>query len=116
MSPIEIGVFGIVALLVLLAIRMPVGISLIVVGFLGFASVAGWSSALALLGSSPFQHSFNYELSVIPLFVLMGNLAMVSGMSSDAYNAGQRFVGHWRGGLASATVVACSVFAAVSGS
>jgi tripartite ATP-independent transporter DctM subunit len=116
MSPLAIGGLGILALLVLLAFRMPVGITLVVVGTLGFAAVAGWQGALGLLGASPFQHSFNYDLSVIPLFVLMGNLAMISGMSSDAYTAGQRWVGHWRGGLASATVVACAVFAAVSGS
>ena len=116
MSPVTIGLVGIVVLLGLLAIRMPVGIALIVVGLVGFAAVAGWDAALGLLGASPFEHSFNYELSVIPLFVLMGNFAMVSGMSGDAYTAGQRWVGHWRGGLASATVVACSVFAAVSGS
>ncbi|MFP6758231.1 MAG: TRAP transporter large permease, partial [Alphaproteobacteria bacterium] len=116
MSPIAIGLVGIVVLLGLLAIRMPVGVALIVVGLVGFASVAGWDAALGLLGASPFEHSFNYELSVIPLFVLMGNFAMVSGMSGDAYAAGQRWVGHWRGGLASATIVACSVFAAVSGS
>jgi len=116
MSPITIGALGIVAMLVLLAIRMPVGVALVLVGVVGFAAVAGWQGAFALLGSSPFQHAFNYDLSVIPLFVLMGNLAMISGMSSDAYSAGQRWVGHWRGGLASATVVACSVFAAVCGS
>jgi len=116
MSPLAIGGIGIVAMLVLLALRMPVGITLVVVGTLGFAAVSGWQGALGLLGASPFQHSFNYDLSVIPLFVLMGNLAMISGMSGDAYTAGQRWVGHWRGGLASATVVACAVFAAVSGS
>ncbi len=116
MSPVAIGLVGIVVLLGLLAIRMPVGVALIVVGLVGFASVAGWNAALGLLGASPFEHSFNYELSVIPLFVLMGNFAMVSGMSGDAYAAGQSWVGHWRGGLASATIVACSVFAAVSGS
>ena len=116
MSPIAIGALGIVAMLVLLALRMPVGITLVVVGVVGFAAVAGWQGALGLLGASPFQHSFNYDLSVIPLFVLMGHFAMISGMSSDAYTAGQRWVGHWRGGLASATVVACAVFASVSGS
>ena len=116
MSPIAIGVLGIVALLFLLAMRMPVGVTLVVVGTTGFAAVSGWQGALGLLGASPFQHSFNYDLSVIPLFVLMGHFAMISGMSSDAYAAGQRWVGHWRGGLASATVVACAVFASVSGS
>jgi tripartite ATP-independent transporter DctM subunit len=116
MSPIAIGLLGIVALLVLLAVRMPVGVTLVVVGTVGFAAVSGWQGALGLLGASPFQHSFNYDLSVIPLFVLMGHFAMISGMSSDAYTAGQRWVGHWRGGLASATVVACAVFASVSGS
>jgi tripartite ATP-independent transporter DctM subunit len=116
MSPIAIGVAGIAVMLLLLAIRMPVGITLIVTGTVGFAAVSGWQGALGLLGASPFQHSFNYDLSVIPLFVLMGHFAMISGMSADAYNAGQRWFGHWRGGLASATVAACAVFASVSGS
>jgi tripartite ATP-independent transporter DctM subunit len=116
MTPITIGFIGIIALLVLLAIRMPVGIAMSVVGVIGIAAITGWNGALARLGSTPFEHSYNFQLSVVPLFVLMGHFAMVSGMSRDAYAAAHAWLGHWRGGLASATILACSGFAAVSGS
>lgn len=116
MSPITIGCIGIVVLLVLLAIRMPVGLALSVVGVVGVGIITGLSGALARLGSTPFEHSYNFQLSVIPLFVLMGHFAIVSGMSRDAYSAAHAWFGHWRGGLASATILACSSFAAVSGS
>jgi tripartite ATP-independent transporter DctM subunit len=69
-----------------------------------------------LLGSIPFEIVYNYDLSIIALFVLMGNFAMVSGMSRDLYDVARSLVGHWPGGLASATVVGCAGFAAVSGS
>jgi len=116
MSDLAIGGTGIVALLVLLAVRMPVGIAMCVVGFTGIAILGGWSAALLRLGSTPFEHSYNFQLSVLPLFVLMGHFAMVSGLSRDAYVAAHAWIGHWRGGLASATILACSGFAAVSGS
>jgi tripartite ATP-independent transporter DctM subunit len=116
MSSLAVGGLGIVALLALLAVRMPVGIAMSAVGFAGLAILGGWDAALVRLASTPFEHSYNYQLSVLPLFVLMGQCAAVSGMSRDAYAAAHAWVGHWRGGLASATIVACSGFAAVSGS
>jgi tripartite ATP-independent transporter DctM subunit len=102
--------------MVLLALRMPVGVAMLLTGFLGFAAIRGWAPALALLASEPFVISSNYELIVIPLFVLMGNLASLSGMSRDLYAAAYAWVGHWRGGLASATIVGCAGFAALCGS
>ena len=116
MSPITIGCIGIVALLVLLAIRLPVGLALSIVGVAGVGSITGWDGALARLGSTPFEHSYNFQLSVIPLFVLMGHFAMVSGMSKDAFATANAWFGHWRGGLASAAILGCAGFAAVSGS
>ena len=116
MDPVVIGILGIVVLLALLAIRVPVGIALSVVGVGGLALLSGWHGALIRLGSTPFEHSYNYPLSVLPLFVLMGQFAMTSGMSRDAYGAAHAWLGHWRGGLASAVIVACAGFAAVSGS
>jgi tripartite ATP-independent transporter DctM subunit len=69
-----------------------------------------------MLGSYPYGYAAVYELAVIPLFVLMGNAASVSGMGRDLYAAAYAWVGHWRGGLSSATIVSCAGFAAVSGS
>lgn len=116
MTPTALGIAGLAGLFVLLAVRMPVGIAMLLVGFIGFGFATGWAPALALLASEPFVISSNYELIVVPLFVLMGNLATVSGMSRDLYAAAYAWVGHWRGGLASATIAACSGFAALSGS
>jgi tripartite ATP-independent transporter DctM subunit len=116
MSPAAAGVVGLAALFVLLALRMPVGIAMAMVGFFGVASLNSFPAALAQLGAEPFQIASHYELIVIPLFVLMGNLAGISGMSRDLYAAAYAWVGHWRGGLASATIAACSGFAALSGS
>jgi tripartite ATP-independent transporter DctM subunit len=111
-----IGVLGIVAMLILLALRMPIGIAMLLVGFSGFAWLNGLPAALSALGSAPYSYSTVYDLAVIPLFVLMGNCAAVSGMSRDLYAAAYAWLGHLRGGLASATIAACAGFAAVSGS
>jgi tripartite ATP-independent transporter DctM subunit len=115
-SPQTVGLIGIAAMLVLLALRMPIGIAMLLVGIIGFGWLNGLPAAMAALGTYPFQYSANYDLAVIPLFVLMGNFAAASGMSRDLFAAANAWVGHWRGGLASATVVACAGFAAVSGS
>jgi tripartite ATP-independent transporter DctM subunit len=115
-APEIIGLIGIVIMVVLLALRMPIGIAMLLVGVVGFAVLNGVQPALSVLGSYPYSYSAVYELAVIPLFVLMGNAAAASGMSRDLYAAAYAWVGHWRGGLASATVLACAGFAAVSGS
>jgi tripartite ATP-independent transporter DctM subunit len=115
-SPEMIGLLGIVAMLILLALRMPIGIAMLLVGAVGFTVLHGVRPALFMLGSYPYGYAAVYELAVIPLFVLMGNAAAVSGMGRDLYAAAYAWVGHWRGGLASATILACAGFAAVSGS
>ena len=71
---------------------------------------------MSTLVDESFVIASNYELIVIPLFVLMGNLATISGMSRDLYRAAYAWFGHWRGGLASATIASCAGFAALSGS
>jgi tripartite ATP-independent transporter DctM subunit len=111
-----IGLIGIVVMLVLLALRMPIGIAMLLVGISGFAWLNGVPAALSALGNAPYSYSTVYDLAVIPLFVLMGNCAAVSGMSRDLYAAAYAWLGHLRGGLASATIAACAGFAAVSGS
>jgi tripartite ATP-independent transporter DctM subunit len=104
------------ALLALLFLRMPIGIAMSLVGAVGLAVLNSADAALVALGSYPYSYSAVHSLSVIPLFVLMGNFAVVSGMSSDLYAAAYTWVGHRRGGLASATILGCAGFAALSGS
>ena len=116
MSPTLVGILGLAGLFVLIFLRVPIGIALAIAGALGYWALSGLDPTLALLGSVPFEIAYNYDLSIIALFVLMGNLAMVSGMSRDLYDMARSLVGHWPGGLASATVVGCAGFAAVSGS
>ncbi|HHZ77289.1 MAG TPA: TRAP transporter large permease subunit, partial [Rhodospirillales bacterium] len=116
MSESAIGFVGLFALFALLFLRVPVAMAMLVVGFFGTVVMNGYSAALSALGTESFEISVTLPLTVIPLFVLMGNLAGVSGMSRDLFNAAYRWVGHWRGGLASATIVGCAGFAALSGS
>jgi tripartite ATP-independent transporter DctM subunit len=116
MTPTLIGVLAVAGLFLLIFLRVPIGISLTIAGIAGYCSLSGLGPTLALLGSVPFEIAYNYDLSIIALFVFMGNLAMVSGMSRDLYDMARSLIGHWPGGLASATVVGCAGFAAVSGS
>jgi tripartite ATP-independent transporter DctM subunit len=116
MRPDVIGMIGIAAMIALLALRMPIGIAMLLVGVIGVAALNGIPVALSTLGNAPYSYSTGYELAVIPLFVLMGNCAGASGMSRELYRAAYAWFGHWRGGLATATIVACAGFAAVSGS
>lgn len=116
MSETAIGIFGMLSLFALLTLGTPVGIAMLVVGFAGVGVMQGWHAALATLGQMPFEYSRSVDLSVIPLFVLMGNLCTASGASAGLYRFAYATIGHWRGGLASATVAACAGFAAVSGS
>jgi tripartite ATP-independent transporter DctM subunit len=116
MTPTLAGVVGIAALLALLFLRMPIGIAMALVGAAGIALLNSPDAALTVLGSYPYSNAAVHALSVIPLFVLMGNFAVVSGMSGDLFAAAYAWIGHRRGGLASATVLACAGFAALSGS
>ena len=116
MSPIVIGVLGILLLFLLLALRMQIGFAFAVVGFLGFAFLNSLKSSFSLMGLEPFKICASYGLTVIPLFVLMGQFANYSNMGTDAYRTAHRWVGHLPGGLAMATIGACACFAAISGS
>lgn len=117
MSPADwIAIIGFLALFGMLVIRVPVGIAMALVGVGGFAAVVGWRPALNQLAISPVRTITDYNLSLIPLFVLMGVLATNSGMSRELFRAGQAWFGGLRGGLAFATISACGGFAAISGS
>ncbi|MDJ1006994.1 MAG: TRAP transporter large permease [Paracoccaceae bacterium] len=116
MDPTLAGILGFAALFVLLAIRMPIGVAMMLVGAGGIAVLNSSTAALNNLGSFAYSYSAVYTLSVIPLFVLMGAFASVSGMGQDMYRTAYAWVGHRRGGLAAATIMACAGFAALSGS
>lgn len=116
MDPTTAGLVGLAALFLLLILRTPVAIALMLVGFVGVAALNSTQAALSTLSGESFVMASFYELSVIPLFVLMGNFATACGMSRDLYAAAYSWVGRMRGGLASATIVGCAGFAALSGS
>ena len=116
MSAEALGFGGIVALLILLVLRVPVAFAMFLVGFLGIWALNGWNGAMGLLSSETFTLASSSELVVVPLFILMGNVASTTGMSRQLYNAAYAVIGHIRGGLASATLLGCGGFAALSGS
>ena len=116
MDPFIVGLIGIAILLVLLFSGLSIGVAMALVGFLGFAVLVGLWPALGLLKSVPYSTFADYNLSVIPLFILMGSFAFASGMSENLFNAVYKWIGHFRGGVAQATIVACACFAAISGS
>jgi len=116
MSSEMIGILGIMVLFLLLFFRVYIGIAMAVVGFIGFSYLSGFKTALSLFGMIPYGTASFYTLSVIPLFVLMGQFAFHSGMSEDIYKAVYRWLGHLPGGLAMATILGCAGFAAICGS
>lgn len=107
---------GFAALLVLMLARIPIAYSMIIVGYFGIALQIGWGAALASVGQTMFDTGFSYTLSVLPLFVLMGNFLTVGGLSTQLYRAGNVLLGHHRGGLAMGTIAASGAFASVCGS
>lgn len=111
-----IGVLGIAALFIGLLIRLPVGMALLAVGMGGIWVLDGQRAAVATMSAETFSSVTSYGLSVIPLFVLMGNIAGAAGYSQRLYEAAHAWVGRLRGGLGVSTIVGCAAFAAVSGS
>lgn len=116
MSAALIGGIGMAALLVMLLMRVPVAFAMFVVGFGGITALNGVNSAMSLLASESFTLGSSAELVVVPLFILMGNVATATGMSRRLYDAAYAMVGSVKGGLASATIIGCGGFAALSGS
>lgn len=116
MDPVLVSVIGIIVLLVLLVMGMNIGVCMSAVGFVGYWFVRSLPAAMSLFKSIPFTQASNYSFTVIPLFVLMGQLCYYSGMSSDLFNMFQKLLGNLKGGLAMATVGACACFSAICGS
>ncbi len=112
----EDSIIGFVVLLGLVFIRIPIAIAMAVVGFVGFGYIVNFYAAFAMTSQVAFETGMEYSLSVIPLFILMGNFVTEAGLSKQLYAASNAFLGHRRGGLAMATVVACGGFSAICGS
>lgn len=116
MSAEWIAVIGIVVMLIMLALRVPVALSMLLVGVVGFAMVTDWNGALQMLQGIPKDVLTSYDFSAIPLFILMGVLAAYSGMAGSLFRSMRIIFGSFRGGLAIAAVGSCGIFASISGS
>ena len=111
------GIIGIIILLVVLFfLGMPVGFAMAIVGFCGFWYAVSFKAAITMVGSDIWSTFSSYGLTVIPLFIFLGYLAFNSGIAERLYNAAYKWFGHWRGGLAIATIGADELFAAICGS
>jgi tripartite ATP-independent transporter DctM subunit len=111
-----VAVIGFLALFALMLLRVPVGMAMGLVGVSGFAYIVGGGPALKAVGHTSMRTVTDYTFGVIPMFLLMGAFVTNSGMSRELFRAANTFVGHRRGGLGIATIVACGGFAAISGS
>jgi C4-dicarboxylate transporter DctM subunit len=116
MSPIEWGALMFGVLLLLLAVRVHIGIAMLMTGSIGYVFVAGIDPLMSYFKSAAFARFSVYDLSVVPLFLLMGQFATHGGLSKALFQAGNAFIGHWRGGMAMAGVTACAGFGAICGS
>lgn len=116
MSPVEAGILGIVLLIALFLLRVPVAFAMAIVGLVGFGYLSSWKAGVGLLARDFFEQFNSYSLSAITMFVLMGAFAFVSGIGERLYRAAYALIGHIRGGLSIATILACSGFAAICGS
>ena len=116
MTPTMIGLIGIGVLVVMFFTRMPVAYVMTLVGFLGFAVVVSPAAGFKILARDIFDTFSSYGLTVVPLFILMGQIAFNAGISRKLYDTAHKITGNTRGGLALATVMACTAFGAVCGS
>lgn len=117
MTPADLtAVGGFVVLFLLLLLRVPIGVALGLVGICGFAMIRGINPALNLLATSPVRVVTDFNLTLVPFFILMGVLATNSGMSREMFRAANAWFGQFRGGLALSTVAACGGFSAICGS
>ena len=110
------ALLGFAAMFALTLARIPIAFSMGIVGFVGLGLLRNWNAAIASATAVVYETGFSYALSVVPLFILMGNFVTRAGMSQELYRAAYTFFGHWRGGLAMSTVVACGGFSAICGS
>jgi tripartite ATP-independent transporter DctM subunit len=115
-NDLAIGGVGFGALFVLIALRVPIGVAMIVVGMIGYVSIAGTVPLLSFLKTEMYWRFSSFDFSVIPLFLMMGSFANRAGVTTALFRAASAFMGHLRGGLAMAAIGGCTIFGAISGS
>lgn len=116
MSPETIGIIGVAVVIILLFARMWIGAAMAIVGFLGTAYLQGLEAGFSVAGLVPYENIATYVMSPLPMFALMGVIVGATGLGEELYGATYKWIGQLRGGLASATVLACALIAAISGS
>jgi len=116
MSTDAVAVIGFVSLFTLMLLRVPIGMALGLVGVTGFGYLTSMTPALKIVGHTTMRTVTDFNYAVVPLFLLMGAFATTSGMSRELFRAANAFIGHLRGGLGIATILACGGFAAICGS
>jgi TRAP-type C4-dicarboxylate transport system permease large subunit len=112
------ALLGLLAMMVLAFVRIPIALSMGIVGIAGYAYMRDWNWAVAFATAQTkiYETGRNYTLSVVPLFILMGNFVTRAGMSQELFRTANAFIGHFRGGLAMATIAGCAGFGAICGS
>ena len=112
------GLIGLLAMMLIAMVRVPIALAMGIVGIVGYAYMRDWNwvTAFASAQTKIYETGRNYTLSVVPLFILMGNFVTRAGMSKELFRAAYAFIGHLRGGLAMATILACAGFGAICGS
>ena len=116
MSSATIGMIMGAVMMGMLALRVQIGIAMFLTGAIGYVWVSGLDPLLAYLKDAPYGRFSLYDLSVVPLFLLMGQFATHGGLSRALFRAGNAFIGHWKGGMAMAGVASCAGFGAICGS
>jgi C4-dicarboxylate transporter, DctM subunit len=117
MSNVELGLWSFPVLLVLIFLRMPIGLAMLIVGVVGnFLITKSWNPSLAMFKSLTYSTFSSYSLSIVPLFLLMGQFASLGGISNQLFNAAASWLGHRKGGVAMAAIGACAGFGAICGS
>lgn len=115
MDSVTIFIIGVFVLIGLMFARVWIGLAMGLVGFVGFALISGWPHALNMLAREPYIHTSFYPIVAMPLFMFMGAVVSITGISADLYDTTRKWIGQARGGLAMATTLACGGFAAMSG-
>ena len=110
------ALIGFAAVFLLALLRIPLAFAMGAVGFVGLGLLRGWAPTMANAAQVVYDTGFAYTLSVVPLFILMGNFVARAGLAHELFRAAYTFIGHLRGGLAHATVIACAGFGAICGS
>lgn len=116
MEPLQVGIIGIVVLLIMILMRFPIAIALMTVGSVGLLSLYSFSQALYYIPHEVYSYISKFTFTAVPLFLMMGYFAFYAGLTEEAYDASRAWVGKLPGGLALTTVAGCALFAATAGS